>query len=174
MKKILVISPHGDDAELAMGGTMDKLIKEGDKIEHLVFDREFKIREFGYHRQEILEKLIQARDRFKPDWVFCPATTDMHQDHQVVNAETIRAFKTNATILGYELPWNNIDQHTNLLVKLNKYNLEKKWKMLQAFPGQFYRPYFNKEFIISLATVRGIQCHAPYAESFEVIRWLIS
>lgn len=174
MKKILVISPHSDDAELGMGGTMDKLSKDGCEIKHLVFDHEFAIRSFPEHRQEILDRLIETRDKFKPDTVFCPATTDVHQDHQVVNAETIRAFKTNASILGYELPWNNINYHSNLLIKLSKKNIDNKWKMLQAFTTQFHRPYFNKDFIISLAKVRGVQCHAEYAESFEVIRWLIS
>jgi len=157
-----------------MGGTMYKLKKEGDEIYHLVLDQNFKIREFGYHRQEILEELVQLRKTFQPDWVFCPASTDYHQDHQVVNSEVIRAFKNDATILGYELPWNNINFHSNLLVRLKKTDIAAKWRMLQDFPNQFHRIYFKEDYIYSLAKVRGIQCHAPYAESFEVIRWLIS
>jgi len=173
-QRILILSPHSDDAELGMGGSMDKLQKEGHEILHKIFDQTYKIREFEYHRQEILEELVEICKKFKPDLVFCPSTFDCHQDHQTVCHETIRAFKMSSAILGYELPWNDLEFNNDCFIKLSKANMEKKWKMLQEFTSQFHRPYFNKEFIFSLGRVRGIQCSHPYAETFEVIRWVIS
>ena len=46
----------------------------------------------------------------KIDLVVLPNSTDVHQDHQVINREGIRAFK-HSSILGYELVWNNLILH---------------------------------------------------------------
>ena len=35
-----------------------------------------------------------------------PTLKDIHQDHETISKEGLRAFK-NTTILGYELIWNN-------------------------------------------------------------------
>ena len=35
-----------------------------------------------------------------------PSESDVHQDHQTIYNESIRAFKF-SSILGYEMPWNN-------------------------------------------------------------------
>jgi hypothetical protein len=37
MKKVLIISPHTDDAELGMGGTICKLRDEGVELMHIAF-----------------------------------------------------------------------------------------------------------------------------------------
>ena len=60
------------------------------------------------HRQDILELLVALWEEWRPDAVFQPSLHDIHQDHQVVAAEGLRAFKR-TTILGYEIPWNNFD-----------------------------------------------------------------
>src|SRR5918998_746491 len=69
---------------------------------------DFEVRSFPEHRQEILELLIGLWDEWKPDAVLQPSLRDIHQDHQVIAAEGLRAFKR-TTILGYEIPWNNFD-----------------------------------------------------------------
>ena len=71
----------------------------------IIFD--FKVRELSYHRQKILEELVKIKNDICPDLVFLPSSNDLHQDHSTVSIEGIRAFKT-TTILGYEIPWNNI------------------------------------------------------------------
>ena len=50
-----------------------------------------------------------------------------------------------------------------------------KLEMLKKYESQISlkRPYFEREYIYSLAKVRGIQCGAQYAESFEIIRWIL-
>ena len=64
---------------------------------------DFEVRTFPEHRQAILELLIELWEEWKPDAVLQPATSDIHQDHQVIAAEGLRAFKR-TTILGYEIP----------------------------------------------------------------------
>ena len=69
---------------------------------------DFDVRTFPDHRQEILELLIEIWNDWKPDCVFLPSLHDVHQDHQTIANEGLRAFKR-TTILGYEIPWNNFD-----------------------------------------------------------------
>jgi LmbE family N-acetylglucosaminyl deacetylase len=63
---------------------------------------DFEVRTFPERRQDILELLIGLWDEWRPDAVFQPSVHDVHQDHQVVAAEGLRAFKR-TTILGYEI-----------------------------------------------------------------------
>ena len=69
---------------------------------------DFDVRTFPDHRQDILELLIELWNDWEPDVVFQPSLHDIHQDHQTIAAEGLRAFKR-TTILGYEIPWNNFD-----------------------------------------------------------------
>ena len=69
---------------------------------------DFDVRTFPDRRQEILELLIALWNDWQPDVVFQPSLHDVHQDHQTIAAEGLRAFKR-TTILGYEIPWNNFD-----------------------------------------------------------------
>jgi hypothetical protein len=100
---------------------------------------------------------------------------DFHQDHQIVANEMVRAFKTSASILSYELPWNHIGFDTQLFIKLTEKHIEEKYELLRNYKSQVLknRPYFSKEFIFGLAKTRGVQCDSKYAEAFEVIRWML-
>ena len=53
------------------------------------------------------EKLVEFNEKIKPDLVLVPSSSDIHQDHQVVALETIRAFmKTRVNILAYPIIGN--------------------------------------------------------------------
>lgn len=132
----------------------------------------YEVRKLGYHRQEILEDLIAFRRKIRPDLVLLPSLNDIHQDHMVVAQEGLRAFK-GTSILGYELIWNNLNFNTACFVKLEEKHLLAKINALKAYQSQRHRDYLSEEFIRSLALARGIQIGLPYAESFEVIRWVI-
>lgn len=135
-----------------------------------IFD--FKVRELNYHRQEVLEELIKIKKDVCPDLVFLPSSSDLHQDHSTVSTEGIRAFK-NTTILGYEIPWNNIEFKTEAFVVLSDENVCMKVRALDAYNSQKGRNYANEEFVRSLARTRGVQIGSQYAEAFEVIRWVM-
>ena len=125
---------HTDDAELGCGGTIAKLVERGWSVHVIYFSAVaerypslaneaaasgkimgvtheilgFYTRQFPRDRQEILQVLCDHSRLHSYELVFTPATTDLHQDHGVVTAEALRAFR-NCTLLGYELPWNNLE-----------------------------------------------------------------
>lgn len=206
-EKILVLSPHTDDAELGCGGTMARFIEEDREVHvaafstceesltdglppdtlehewHASLDQlgvakdhrhlfRFPVRYFPQHRQTILEHLIHFRDHLKPDLVFLPASEDLHQDHQVIAMEGLRAFK-GTSILGFEIPWNNILFETRSFIHLEARHIERKIAALQCYKSQSFRGYARPEFIFSLARTRGVQIEVPHAEVFEAIRWII-
>lgn len=132
---------------------------------------DYPVRDFPEHRQSILEKMVLIRKEFAPQLVFLPNSTDIHQDHQVIHQEGLRAFKHNS-ILGYELPWNNLDCKTNFHVKLSKADMNAKFEALSCYASQEGRSYLSKEFIDGLARVRGTQVNTEFAEAFECVRWV--
>ncbi len=138
-KKLLFISPHTDDVELAAGGTLVKALREGAEVyylaltttdnkiqlrkeatqsmksygipkENYVFE-EFKDTYFPSQRNDILDLLEAFRDKWEPNIVFCPSRNDSHQDHETTTLETLRVFKwTAGIILGYDISWNMITE----------------------------------------------------------------
>lgn len=133
-----------------------------------VFD--FDVRYFSYKRQEILDELVKLSRELNPWLVLTPASTDIHQDHQVIHQESIRAFKY-ANLLGYELPWNNIVMTTSCFSVLEEKHLHSKIQAILLYKSQAFRHYYSEEFIRSLAYTRGTQAGVHYAEAFEMIRW---
>lgn len=132
----------------------------------------YQVRKLNYARQEILEDLIRHRRDVFPDLVLMPSLNDIHQDHATIAHEGLRAFK-NTTILGYELIWNNLTFDTTSFVKLERSHVQKKANALTAYQSQGFRDYMSEEFIFALAKARGVQIGSEYAESFEVVRWVM-
>ena len=104
--------------------------------------------------------------------VFVPSPNDIHQDHQVISEEGLRAFKQ-TTVLGYEMPWNNLAFQTSCFIRLQEEHVEKKVRALEKYKSQLHRDYLNENFIRSLATTRGVQIGVKYAEAFEIIRLVL-
>jgi len=134
--------------------------------------KKYPVRKFNFHRQEILEFLVQIRNEFRPDIIFLPCSQSIHQDHITIYKEGLRAFKQ-YTCFGYELPWDSIKFPTTTFFKLTEEDVLQKVNALEAYETQSFRPYFREGFIKSLALVRGTQVGVPYAESFELIRLII-
>ena len=132
---------------------------------------DYPVRHFPEHRQEILDDLIVLRDKINPSLVLMPALKDIHQDHQVIAQEGLRAFKRH-TILSYEQPWNNIVFETRQFIPLAERHIEKKVEALRCYQSQRHRKYLSEDFIWSLARVRGTQIEGGFAEAFEVVRWI--
>lgn len=132
----------------------------------------YEVRRLNFARQEILENLIALRRANAFDLVLMPSLKDIHQDHRTVAEEGLRAFK-GTTILGYELPWNNLSFDTTTFVGVSREQLLRKVEALRQYQSQRGRDYTGEEFIFALARTRGVQIGAEYAESFEVVRWVM-
>src|SRR5436305_676340 len=112
------------------------------------------VRTFPQHRQDILELLVALWADWRPDAVIQPSLHDIHQDHQVIAAEGLRAFKR-TTILGYEIPWNNFDFAYQAYVSLEKTHLERKVAALTKYASQRHRRYSDPEYIWNVPRTHG-------------------
>jgi len=130
---------------------------------------DFEVRSFPDRRQEILELLIGLWEEWPPDAVLQPSLGDIHQDHQVIAAEGLRAFKR-TTVLGYEIPWNTLNFNYQAYVALERRHVERKVAALARYESQQHRNYANPDYIWNLARTRGINVGREYAEAFEVYR----
>ena len=185
INRILILAPHTDDGEFGCGGSIAKLSEMGKEVHYVAFSdcekslpsnvevKKFEVRCFERDRQEILEEIIKIGMQIKPDLVFLPSPRDLHQDHTTIAMEGLRAFKLSATILGYEMPWNNLTFSTTCFISLTERQLQKKIDALACYKSQSDRFYATEEYIRSLAVTRGTQIAVKYAETFEVLRWII-
>ncbi len=139
-------------------------IPEGNLTVH-----DFDVRTFPDHRQEILELLVAIWEDWKPDAVFQPSLHDVHQDHQTVAQEGLRAFKR-TTVLGYEIPWNNFDFAYQAYFALEERHVERKVAALARYASQQHRRYSDPEYARGLARIHGINVNREYAEVFHVYR----
>ncbi len=153
-----------------------KEVKASSKVleipeDHLLIYR-YPVRKFAHHRQDILEDLVQLNRNIKPDLVLMPSAHDLHQDHYTIAVEGLRAFKF-TSVLAYEMPWNNINFETRAFVYLEERHINKKLESVKCYRSQTGRKYANEAFIKGLARTRGVQCGRDFAETFEVVRWII-
>jgi LmbE family N-acetylglucosaminyl deacetylase len=133
---------------------------------------DFEVRTFPERRQDILELLIELWEDWQPQVVFQPSVHDIHQDHQVVAAEGLRAFKR-TTLLGYEIPWNNFNFDYQAYIALDRGHLERKVAALSKYASQQHRKYADSEYIWNLARTHGINVGREYAEVFTVYRVVV-
>jgi LmbE family N-acetylglucosaminyl deacetylase len=199
--RVLFLGAHPDD-EMACSGLLAKLARDGAVIDAITFSDcddlipdgfvpsdlvaewqqamdflgvgerrlgSIPNRNFPEHRQAVLALLDENRDGY--DMVLCPATFDVHQDHATVAAEAIRAFK-HATILGYELPMNEVKAMALTgFIHLDPDIVEIKVAHAAVYRSQARRAYMHETYIRGLVAVRGVQAGCAAAEAYEVIRW---
>ena len=132
----------------------------------------YAVRTLPHHRQQILEDMVCMKRDIAPDIVLLPCSHDLHQDHETVTREGLRAFR-NGTLLGYEMPRNNITFSAQSFVVLTEDDLLAKIRALKCYESQKFRGYTDERYIRALATTRGVQIGVELAESFEVLRWVM-
>ena len=137
------------------------------RADHILWDHP--VRELADHRQEILEGYFGLKRAYDFSLVVCPSSTDLHQDHAVVHAEAMRAFRNARHILGWESPNNQRQARIDTFVALQPHHLEDKVLAWKEYETQHHRTYFDECFLRSQAYLRGCQCRAVprLAEGFE-------
>lgn len=113
--------------------------------------------------------LEDVRARIDPDIIFAPAPHDAHQDHRTLAELVPTVFRDHLT-LGYEiLKWEgDLAQPTVYLPLAEPVLREKIAKLHEYYGSQRDRSWFDAEAFGGLARIRGVQCHARYAEAFHV------
>ena len=193
--KILVLSPHVDDAEICMGG----FIKDHAEHCHVVFYskcdipnvehevsksmkalgvkhwyiKDHKRRYMNMEKQLILQDMIEM-GRF--DYVFAPHPDDYHQDHKTISEAAIRAFGRKASLHFYLWPPNMLTMPARLFHILTPESLDAKVKAVLSYRSQVkLRPViFNEQYLTSQAIAMGSLIECKYAEAFDVYRGELS
>jgi LmbE family N-acetylglucosaminyl deacetylase len=195
--RILCLAAHSDDIEIGCGGTILSLSERYPNCEFhwSVFTasgaRETEARRaaslFGSsHVKTILLKSFhdgflpyigdQVKTVFEtdlkglsPDLIFTHNGADAHQDHRLISQLTWNTFRDHF-ILEYEIPKYDGDMgRPNVFMQLDKEICERKvHHLMESFPSQRAKPWFQPETFFSLMRLRGMECNSPsgYGEAF--------
>ena len=92
---------------------------------------------------------------------------DLHQDHRLVCELTWNTFRDHL-ILEYEIPkYDGNLEAPNVFVPLRPRLVEEKLRLvLEGFPSQQDKHWFDDELLRSLMRLRGMECAQRYAEAF--------
>jgi LmbE family N-acetylglucosaminyl deacetylase len=114
------------------------------------------------------QALEELRSRSEPELILAPALHDAHRDHRDLALLTPTVFRDHLT-LGYEiLKWDgDLAQPQVYLPLAEPVMREKIAKLHEYYGSQRDRTSFDPETIAGLARIRGVQCHARYAEAFH-------
>lgn len=119
--------------------------------------------------EEAKAAVEELRGRTEPDLVFVPWRGDAHQDHRGLAKLVPTAFRDHLA-LGYEIvKWDGDLGAPNVYQPLAPEVAELKVDLLQRhYASQRHRAWYDREAFLGLARIRGIECHARYAEAFHV------
>ena len=197
--RLLCLGAHADDIEIGCGGfVLDRLLGERPvTVDWCVLsasseraveahasahaflagaaDAEMIVAGFrdGYfpaERVAIKDWFETLKERPRPDLVLTHTRNDRHQDHQLVWQLTWNTFRDHL-VLEYEIPKYEGDLTTpNLYVPLSEQVIERKIDLLlEHFPSQRSKPWFDNDTFRGLARLRGLEAGSPsrFAEAFH-------
>lgn len=195
---VLCLGCHSDDIEIGCGGTILRLARDypGARFHWVVFSA-LGVREAEAQRaaslfvdrallqgptlmsfqdsfmpfagREIKEVFENLKQTVSPDLVLTHFRNDAHQDHRLISDLTWNTFR-NHLILEYEIPKYDGDLgQPNCYVPLATELCDKKIQyLMDAFPSQQTKRWFEESTFRALMRLRGMECNAPsgYAEGF--------
>ena len=196
---VLCIGAHPDDIELGCGALISDIVTEtrvicvtlsdnqtNPLLQNLVAEHnnsmtilgvkpeysillDFSTRRLKAARQEILEVMIDLKNRFHPEVVFVHTAKDIHQDHQTVTEEALRAFR-GTTLLGFDVLRSSYGFFPDFLVEVSEEAVQTKIQALKAYKTYNDKYYFDENIIHATAIRHGALAERPYAEGFDILR----
>jgi LmbE family N-acetylglucosaminyl deacetylase len=196
--RLLCLGAHCDDIEIGCGATVLRLLDRfpNASVRWVVFTgsapRQAEAKaaaarflaaageariELLSHRESFLpqawgavkESFERLKAEFAPTVILTHAVADHHQDHRVVAELTWNTFR-NHLVLEYEIPKYEGDiGNPNLFVPIGRSQAEAKVAaLMDCFPSQHGRHWFDPATFLGLMRLRGLGCNAPsgYAEAF--------
>jgi LmbE family N-acetylglucosaminyl deacetylase len=130
---------------------------------------QFTTRIFHDSRQDILEYFLKLRGEFKPDLIFVHSKQDVHQDHNTMTDEALRAFR-GITVLGFDVVRSSYGFFPHFLVEVTEEDVDKKIEALSKYETYRDRYYFNSELTRSIMVRHGALAECPFAEGFDILR----
>jgi LmbE family N-acetylglucosaminyl deacetylase len=198
-KRVLFLGAHPDDIELGCGALVHQIAPQTEilcvtlsdnqknpdlkKIKNEHFESmkvlgvgeekimlgPFSTRVFPDSRQDILEYFLKLRKDFKPDLIFTHSKQDVHQDHNTMTDEALRAFR-GITVLGFDVVRSSYGFFPSFLVEVTEENVNKKIEALSEYETYKDRYYFNSELTRSIMIRHGALAECPFAEGFDILR----
>ncbi|MEU5689395.1 PIG-L deacetylase family protein [Streptomyces venezuelae] len=200
LERVVAVGAHCDDIAIGAGGTLLTMCaaRPGLRVDALVLSGGGSEREqeelaalaafcpgaelavtvlklpdgrMPVHWDEAKAAVEELRARTEPDLVLAPRTDDAHQDHRGLAQLIPTAFRDHL-VLGYEIvKWDGDLGRPTAYQPLSPETAEEKVRLLQEhYPSQRHRPWYDREAFLGLARIRGIECHARYAEAFAVTK----
>lgn len=113
------------------------------------------------------DAIVAARESGAGGLVLAPQTADAHQDHRAVGQIAPTVFRDHL-VLHYEiLKWESDLPAVTAYQPLDRATMRAKLAVIQeSYPSQAHHDWFDDEAFRGLARIRGVQCHAAYAEAF--------
>ena len=198
-KKVLFLGAHPDDIEIGCGALIHHIVQQTEilcvtlsdnqknpdlknvKDEHFrsmkvlgvpeekIVLGPFQTRVFPDSRQEILEYFLKLRKEFQPDLIFTHSRQDVHQDHNTMTDESLRAFR-GITVLGFDVVRSSHGFFPHFLVEVSEEDVNAKIKALAEYETYQDRYYFNAELTRSIMVRHGALAERPFAEGFDILR----
>jgi LmbE family N-acetylglucosaminyl deacetylase len=198
-KRVLFIGAHPDDIELGAGALLHHIAPVSDVLcvtlsdnqknpqlktvveEHYksmkvlgvmkdkVIVGKFVTRNFPDARQEILEFMLKLRNEFVPDVIFVHSRQDVHQDHNVVTDEALRAYR-GITVLGFDVIRSSHGFFPHFLVEVNEADVDRKIQALAQYKTYADKYYFSAELLRAIMVRHGALAEIPFAEGFDILR----
>ena len=198
-KKVLFIGAHPDDIELGAGALIHNILPICDvtcvtlsdnqknpllqnvlsehykSMEVLGVPREnviveqFETRLMPEHRQEILEYFLKLRKEIQPDIIFTHTEKDIHQDHNAMTREALRAYR-GITVLGFDVVRSSHGFFPNFFVEVTQEDVDAKLNALMQYKTYQDKYYFEADLLRATMVRHGALAEKPYAEGFDILR----
>jgi LmbE family N-acetylglucosaminyl deacetylase len=198
-RSFLFVGAHADDIEIGCGATVRKLVERypdaeyrwlvltsdptrGDEArraarsfltgaEHASIEvADFRDGYLPFIGAEVKDHFEALKTRCSPDVIFTHHQRDAHQDHRLVGELTWNTFRDHV-ILEYEIPKFDGDLGApNLFVEVDEAECREKIRLLlEHFPSQRARSWFDEATFRALMRLRGVECNAKagLAEAFH-------
>jgi N-acetylglucosamine malate deacetylase 1 len=198
-KRALFLGAHPDDIELGCGALIHAIRPHSDVLcvtlsdnqknpllqnvvdEHYksmavlgvpkesVVVGQFSTRVFHDSRQEILEYFLKLRKDFAPEIIFVHSKADVHQDHNTMTDEALRAFR-GITLLGFDVVRSSYGFFPHFLVEVGEADVEAKLEALSQYKTYADKYYFERDLLRATMIRHGALAERPFAEGFDILR----